>query len=780
MSYQDLTLAIRDLASRVDLSVAAALAIASANLNPVQSAALVGSGPSVVDKIDAERMALAKRMATADGVFTAMLDDDNRADALGAYLHARDDLLAMHRAIENGMIDADDSAEAIRHLRKALAKARQVANDAGADTSESNSVLQESIFSRFQSRASDAIDLGKGALGFAAGQLAGVGQGLAGLAASTPLGGGLFGIMMHGYKEGDRLKAETGEMLNLFVAAGESATNPQIARMAAFGERAQRYLGISRKDIQGAFKTYVDAGISMTEILATEDKKLGEVGASAVHMSVGLDKHFEWSGGTTAKHAAKAVREYGMSLHDSLQSIEKVAFAAREAGFGSEEFVAWSFTATANVRKLGVHFEDAALLALERQRALRGQGLNATTSSNLAQDGVEELYAGLNKRSIGEQVYMAGEMGYGADLAGRYELLNGLGDSSRQMKLIETIYAEAKKAGGGSEAHERNFLEAKGYGFEGARTAVAIGRSIEARAELGEVDAEQKEQLLNAFRTEGMKTSDIEKSKKLMLEGMAESGRALIALIANFAAIAIVGMISLPVLIAGDPALKERTYAKLLEYQTAAGKAWDSTMAGAVKASEGVHQIFGPIVAPISKALAFKPGQRGASGLEVAPTPTEEHQRDVLDDVMKRFTGRAMTFADEALITGITGMSKQEIERLSGTQAGQEQLMAAVIAARGRLKPMVNAVKGAGFKPGGSMPGSVVPGGDTAPAIGVGSLRLGPSGPNPMTDDEPPPPGVPALGKPGPGPTGALVPHRWDVPPGYTGPLVVDVTVSYG
>lgn len=411
------------------------------------------------------------------------------------------------------------------------------------------------------------------------------------------------------------------------------------------------------------------------------------------------------------------------------------------------------------------------MAALTVQRGLKGDGIGDDLASNTAQQGVGELYAGLGRRSTGEQIDFAERLGFGSGLAGRENFLEGnAGRSDIQLKMIKMLFKDAMFAGGGDENQARFYAEQKGYGFEGARAMIILGKKLEEGSTLEDLNVKEREDLKNAYKTESQKVSEFEKDKKLMLEGMAKAGQSLLAILSNFAAIAITGMVSLPILLAGKPEDKERVYGKLLEYQKAVYTSWSSTVDGGKMVMDGIGKVMLPILQPVTKALAFDP--RGGANPIMAPMAalTDTTSHDILDNAFRKLTGRGISPEEEAAISGVTGLSKGDIGRLAGTSDGQATLANAIAASRRAAAGTVknNPVSGAGFKPG----PAGKPDNQNYVPMGLGSLGDAPLPPEPLPDGT----------TPVKGPLGANIPlqGRWEVPPGYNGPLEAHVEITVG
>jgi len=533
------------------------------------------------------------------------------------------------------LTEAQKKASEVYADLEAAAKGQKLAGQAGAD-----------LFRM-------ARHPGAAVAGQVGNQLSGIASGLMGLLNGLPIMGGLWGLMMHGYAEADRLTAEAGEIANIVGMTGEKALGGAVKFFAGFQEQAQKFMGISRHEVQSTLKTFLDAGLKVRDVLDVHEKSLGLVGHDAMTLTLALDKHFEWAAGSSAAKAVDLVKSRGVSLEYAVTSLRNLAFGAQNAGISVSEFLEVTTKATSEMAKFGVDAENVGAVMLGAIERYKELGVSAITAQGFAAKGVEQVSAGLHQSSIGLKSLIGTEMGYGSDLDAAYAVQDAVAtkDKDKFEKLIRAAYKisreQVKNTGGGSDnTRQREWLEPT-FGMEGSRLIVEMGKALEERGGVKAIDAKGWEDLKGAFTTEGEKVSAFQKSKEKILAGMAQMGQGIFQLISNFAAIMIISikaMMSLDYVIEGGAMVAGKLFSAVgLEQQASdavralggnmsagreeriqsiknqyttylegAQKGALEVLEGTKKAGGGVGDIFGPILQPITKALRYRIGTGGS------------------------------------------------------------------------------------------------------------------------------------------------------------------------
>jgi hypothetical protein len=558
----------------------------------------------------------------------------------------QDKLRSIREVHDRGLLSEADTAKAIHdtteeyHNLKAAAEGRMLGGEAGAKLA-------------MMARKPVAT-----AAGFAGGQFAGIGQGLMGIMQSTPLGGGLFGLLMHGYREMDRMKAEAGEVANIINAASGKAVAGSVQHFAAFQEYAQKQLGISRQEVQGSLKVFIDGGVEMRDILKAQEPRAATVGKDAVQYTLALDKQFEWGGGTSARLAMQLVANKGETIESATGQLTRMAFHAQRAGAGTQDFVQSVVKAAVDLAQFGIDAESIAAYQEDVIGRYKELGVNGEVAAGYARAGLGEVTQGLNAAPLGIQARLGEELGMGQGLEARFALHDAVNQRDKKrfakivMGLSRIAQEETKGTGGGSDnTRQRSYLESAGFGFEGARLIIEMGKKMHG-GKLEELTSSEWKALDGAFTTEAQKMSDMAKSRNELLGGMAQVGQGMLQVVSNFAAIAIVSikaLMSMDYVIEGgamvvgalfapigtgwggaasetvralgggaDPAREARMAgikSKFTQYMNAAGEGAALSIDGIVRGKGAIEKVMGPILDPVARALRFKVGAHG----EVVP-----------------------------------------------------------------------------------------------------------------------------------------------------------------
>lgn len=545
-------------------------------------------------------------LANTGGILFSGSAGAEGARAASESARIRKDMVDIQDAFDRGLINTKDMERSLKKLNRQLALSQgKEALSSGAGSAEGGSRWSKLV----QSAAPAMVDGTKKGVQALAGQISGVGSGLMGtLSSALPVAGGLaiFGLMLWGFLEADRLRAEFGELANIAVAAGGNAHSRGLAWMGGFQERAQKFYGIARHEVQSVFKDFVNAGISMDDMLRLYDKSLGEVGQNAITLSLAADRHFELSAGTTSRAVTQAVTQYGMELSKAADLITDIEFQAHHAGFGVGKFVTWTMQASANVRHLGIGIEEVASAAFSMRKFYEKAGID---SEKWSQDSVSEMLSGIQGMGVGREMWAAEQLGMGRDIEGRQALREGLmrRDPMMLRKVATVFKRDAETAGGGNEAIGRFYLEKIGFGFEGARAVMELGDETESEAKVHDKKKDDRKKLRNSFQEESMKVSELSKRKNELLAGFAQAGQGLLQMLTGFMALVIVSVKGLPYYFMGtkDEAAKARA---MMEQQIAAISGGAKLfLIGGQKSMGAIWKTIAPMIDPMIRAWEFNP-----------------------------------------------------------------------------------------------------------------------------------------------------------------------------
>jgi len=533
-------------------------------------------------------------------------------------------------AEKRGMLTKQESEKELKKLNKMYAEATRVASAFQFSGKLGATVVQAAH--RAPSAAIDAIG----------DQVGGIATGLMSLATSVlPIGGGLFGLMMYGAVQRDRMNAEAGELTNIASAGGMQVSRSTLGQLAGFQETAQQFYGISRREIQGIAMSIVNAGLALEEITKVSRRGLGEVGSNAVTLTLALDTHFKLGGGYTAKGALDLVSKHGLSLKTSVDQMIKLEYSAAHAGTGLGSFTTFALQASDELRNYGVDAEQVGILLLNLQDRMKVVGLSAQAAASWAQTGASQVSQGIRGLSIGVRAYVGESLGYGEGLSASYGLQDKLmqGDPAQLSKIIQALgnlaQRETKDTGGSygkDEYRQRAYLENLGMGFEGASAIVSLHGKLDLRTKLDEATVQEWKELKNSFTTEAQKLSQGMLAIRRITKGLAKIGEGMLQILVSFVGLAVVSIKAM-LSIKWEQVVETvaRTVVNhILEYVGVsyrwkapetpesrdiqqhlnlywnnASKAAAGVLEGVKEAGAGVSSLATPLIEPIIKALKF-------------------------------------------------------------------------------------------------------------------------------------------------------------------------------
>ena len=404
-------------------------------------------------------------------------------------------------------------------------------------------------------RATHWWELGqKAAVGSVGKQLSGLATGTLGLLSSFPVVGGLFGLLLYGYMERNRMQTEAGEMLNALEANGEKVTNKTLAAFSAFQQRAQDFYSMNRQEVQAIVKDFVQAGQSLDAITESRHRDLGEVGANVVSLTLGVDKLFEVGSGFTAKAAVTLTDNHGISLATATEQILRTEFAAHRAGVSIKDLTNMSVSVSDELDRYGIQGESVSALMLEIVGDYQTLGLNPQVAMSFAMRGMQEMTSGLSGMNIGIKTYLGESLNLGHGLNAAYQLQDKIAsdDATSLIHIVASLntLAEQETKGtsgrfGSDSMRRRAYLESLGFGFEGSRMLEEITVRYGHRVSVGDLTQKEWSELKNAFTDEGQKTSENLRNFREALRGFSLSARGLLKLFGDFAGFVIVSLKSI-------------------------------------------------------------------------------------------------------------------------------------------------------------------------------------------------------------------------------------------
>lgn len=362
--------------------------------------------------------------------------------------------------------------------------------------------------------------------------------------------GGLVAIMAYGYMEQDRMKKEAGEVKNALEGAVDAGMKGVLqtgtSRIAALQESLQKYSGIAKEESQAIAQTFAQGGVGIQEMLAGVDRSLGRVGKTAVHFTLGLDKMFEMSGGTTAQKVVGFMHNYGMSIKDASETVKDMYLNEQAMKIGAPTFVHNIESAAEAVKDFGFGIRGVMDIAGELQSAFDAVGVPKQFAGKLAGLGIQQMARGIASLSNDWKVLLGKNMGFSGEGT---EVLQKVeeaftrvksGKSDEELKdLVLAMYNTAKSASEGDESRMYMMLSQKmEMGSYGARGIMEIGKAMEKGGAIEALKAtkDHAKGLKDAFKTEAEKTGEFQRNMNKWMTGMSEVGQGLLGLVGKFLA----------------------------------------------------------------------------------------------------------------------------------------------------------------------------------------------------------------------------------------------------
>ena len=479
-------------------------------------------------------------------------------------------------------------------------------------------------------------------------QVGGIGTGIQGLMMSLPIAGGLFGLLMYGITNRDRINAETGEIINIAVAASGRLSSTGASFLGSFQQQAEHYFGINRQEVQSVLKTFVDAGHGIDDILKKQSGTLGLVGHDIMTLTLGIDKHFELATGTSARAVVSMTHDFGMSLKDAGDMYTKLAFAGSRSGMGTQNFVNAVMQGSSALRMYGVSVESVAGVLTKLQERYESMGMPKQLAGQQASMSLQQITQGMSGLSSSMQAYYGERMGMGHGLQARMNFREGMeryaggGKNDQQFgDMIGVAYKSAMESTGGDKTAARYMLEQQGMGFEGAKGIVEVGDKLSKGVKINELSLKEQHNLRDAFKTEGMKQSEIAKNTHTIMQGMAGIGEGILQVVTNIIAYSILFYKSLPTLILGSTEEKNAVWKMADQFFKGAGEGFEKMLAGSKTGMVGLQGLLGPILDPMIKAVRWDPGA-GTQYEDIKKWNYSQAQKKAADDLANTAPLRAL------------------------------------------------------------------------------------------------------------------------------------------
>ena len=453
----------------------------------------------------------------------------------------------------------------------------------------------------------------------------------------------IISLITIGVTDPQRRKAEKGEMLNLFQSMTDSVFTEGGQKatkwFADFGEKAQFYYGIGRKEVQANVKMFIDAGYTEEQMLKQFDKGLSEVGSNIPTVALALDKYLGLATGSSAQAINTNVASYGATLDQAAKDQVLFGMAAQKSGMGVSKFQDALNAGGQALMQYGIDLKDVAGALLNIQKRYKEMGLSDQYAGNLASQAVSGIAQGVSQLTQGAQIVLANEMRkqQGKGPLGAYEAIQDLtegwqrvkeGDTNTYQLIVKSLAAtlESPQFGmrGASRAVKIQFLM-QSFGMPNLAAQVLVDMSEKASQgmQMTKEDVKKQMDLFNkAFSKSGEQLTDLQKTQRDLIYALSNIGQGIMKLLGGILLEVITLIRQLP------------NIAKLLnpaEWIPVYGNAGD--IIGEISAAfDKPHKLIGESVKSISKGLGGAKGVLGSLEEQIYPDLAKETKNKALDD----------------------------------------------------------------------------------------------------------------------------------------------------
>lgn len=448
-----------------------------------------------------------------------------------------------------GLVEASGpEAKAIAKAGEVAAEASVVAKQAAKQVSETKEEISKEV----------------GAIGGIIekeleGAKRGVGSALSGLMGPVSFGGGLIAglisAMVLGVEYTQRIKAQAGELANVFESSvdglGNKVTQKAIGWFSDFQEKAQKFFGVGRKEVQNHVAAFVNMGYQSEQFMKQFDKSLGVVGANIPMLTLSLEKHLNLASGSAAKNVNEMVSSYGDTLDDAADKFYKLSFAAQRSGIGVEKFIGSIMSGAQAMRQYGIDVNDVTQVMSKLQDyydRLLGPD-KKPFAGELAAGALGSVAGGMGRMDQSFEVAVAQKLfpelqGYGA----RQEYRSGLkriaedNDIGFMIRDIKAKVDVAREQVGNNDVNMAVFLNKfAGWDEIYAKDIIKIAPTLKEGVEIEGATKKQLEEFKKTYETEGKVLTDLQKNQEAIIKSLAKIGQGILKLLIGTLGALVVG-----------------------------------------------------------------------------------------------------------------------------------------------------------------------------------------------------------------------------------------------
>jgi hypothetical protein len=451
---------------------------------------------------------------------------------------------------------------------------------------------------------------------------------------------GLLAIIIHGFKDKQRVTAEAGEIKNILVSAVDgglnSITRSATKALSQVQESLHQYYGVHRKEIQGVVQAFVEGGVPIKSIEKSAGEAISGVGDKYRDMSLALDLFMEVPGGTSARQAVSYMKDYSYTFEEANKSVMKMVSAGISSGMGIQTFLQGMEGIQKSSKIMGYDIDSLISLHSSLQKSFESSGLGKQMAGRLAFEGMNELLDGMSGMSDSHIQLIAERMGYGSGVSGivkfkeSWERILSEKDSKAFAETIAVkwdITAIRNTDLKGQQEIDKNkfdFSKLWGRSALAAKTAEIIHGLVKSGKmdEAAKVAEEHMGLFKSAAEIEKEKTEQFQLQMNRWLKGMSELGQGLLGLLVKALA-SIIGFVrAIPALLAsyitpGGEEKREKIFGVLGSYTDGIGEDINLIKSSFTKLKEGgsgmLEEVFGDNLDILVSAISgksYSPGSK--------------------------------------------------------------------------------------------------------------------------------------------------------------------------
>ena len=335
------------------------------------------------------------------------------------------------------------------------------------------------------------------------------------------IAGGTIMASAFAFLDTQRLMAEAGKAKNVLVASADGALKDVVGVatewLSGFGERMEKFFGISAASVRDLQNTFTQAGIKISDTILTKvNPAFKQAGENMVAYSLSIDKLFERATGTTAKLATEYTEKFGESIGESHDAIVKLlAAGSGESGVGSLKYLEYIGQTKDALANMGYRLSDVIDLSYALSEQWRKIGVPKHLAVRMVGEGIKGIANGLASMSKDWMSVFAEKAGYGTGAEGRIKAEDSMlrltnkydGQFATDMiKFGRGILAES----GNDEFTTRELLEKAGFGVDGSRLLMEMVKLSEKTGPKAKEELKAKVLLMQA---KVVKALEVEREK---------------------------------------------------------------------------------------------------------------------------------------------------------------------------------------------------------------------------------------------------------------------------